>query len=221
MIVTGGAGFLGSHLVNELVKKNKVTVIDNLSSGRRRNVNKKALFIERDLCSRIDPLFKEENTVFHLAANPYVREEPVKHLKNIEMTFSVVEACRRKDVEKIIFTSSSTVYGYAKMPADENHPITPISVYGASKAAGEALIISYCHSYGMKSWVYRLANVVGPRLNHGIIFDFIKKLKKNPHKLEILGNGKQEKSYIHVSDCISGMMCGLRARESKHIQYRV
>jgi UDP-glucose 4-epimerase len=127
---------------------------------------------------------------------------------NIMATYQVLEAMRRHDVPEIVFTSTSTVYGDAKViPTPETYtPLEPISVYGATKLACEALISSYCHSFGMKSWIFRFANIIGARSGHGVINDFIHKLVENPAELEILGDGKQTKSYLEVHECVAAML---------------
>jgi len=154
---------------------------------------------------------KGADMVYHLAANPDVRlgaENTKVHLEqNIIVTYNLLEAMRMNKQQNIVFTSTSTVYGEATIiPTLENYgPLIPISLYGASKLACEALITSYCHTFEMRSWIFRFANIVGERGTHGIIIDFINKLKTNPKALEILGDGQQRKSYIHVSDCIDGI----------------
>jgi len=213
-IVTGGAGFIGSHLVETLIEKNKeVLVLDNFSTGKIENLKeirkRKELKIKKcDLAKHgIDEKFKNAETVYHLAANPEAGLlDPNVHFKSVIITFNVLEAMRKNDIKKIIFTSTSAVYGDAKiLPTPEEATLRPISLYAAEKVASEALISSYSHTYGFDAYVFRLANVVGKRSNHGVIFDFIKKLKANPKTLEILGDGTQKKSYIHVSDCVSAM----------------
>jgi UDP-glucose 4-epimerase len=150
--------------------------------------------------------------VYHLAADPDVRESsvsPDKQLNNtIIATHRILEAMRKAQVPEIVFTSTSTVYGEATViPTPESYtPMEPVSVYGASKLACEALISAYCHSFSMNSWVFRFANIIGARSGHGVITDFIKKLKANPHELEILGDGKQTKSYLEVGACIRAIM---------------
>jgi UDP-glucose 4-epimerase len=138
---------------------------------------------------------------------------------NIMATYRVLEAMRLHKVPELVFTSTSTVYGDAKViPTPEDYaPLLPISVYGASKLACEALISSYCYSFGMKAWIYRFANIVGDRSGHGVITDFIRKLKANPAELEILGDGKQVKSYLEVHECVAAMLFALRAREMVNI----
>ncbi len=220
IIVTGGAGFIGSHIVDRLLSiGNEVTVIDNLSSGRMeilkahsRDPNFK--FVKLDLLDteKLNYAITGADMIYHLAANPDVRlgaADTKVHLEqNIIATYNVLEAMRINKLEKIAFTSTSTVYGEAAIiPTPENYgPLIPISLYGASKLACEALITSYCHTFEMNSWIFRFANIVGPRSTHGIIVDFIKKLRNDPHTLEILGDGQQRKSYLHVSDCVEAML---------------
>ncbi|HEC91880.1 MAG TPA: NAD-dependent epimerase/dehydratase family protein [Candidatus Atribacteria bacterium] len=213
ILVTGGAGFIGSHLVDKLVESSDVTVIDNLSSGKEEFVNEKAVLVKEDLLNsdKICKHFKNIDIIYHLAANPDVKigaENTRIHLEqNIIVTYNVLEAMRKNNIKKIVFTSSSTVYGSAPMPTSESYgPLKPESLYGASKLACEALISSYCHTFGMQSWIFRFANIIGERSTHGVIYDFINKLIKNPKELEILGNGKQEKSYLHVKECIDAMI---------------
>jgi UDP-glucose 4-epimerase len=228
ILVTGGAGFIGSHVVDKLVDQGyDVVVVDNLSSGSKDYVNPEAEFYEVDLAGNIDDLleiFKNHkiDEVWHIAANPDVRigsENPDEiYRNNILATYNLLEVMRKTGVDRIVFTSTSTVYGEAKViPTPEDYPTIPISIYGASKLACEALIASYCHTFDMKAWIYRFANVIGKRSNHGVIYDFIMKLKKNPNELVILGNGEQNKSYIYISDCVDAMFFGLKADEGVNI----
>lgn len=223
ILVTGGAGFIGSHVVDRLVELDRVVVLDNLSSGRKEFVNPEAELHVVDLAT--DPLknfLKNAEEVWHLAANPDVRigaEKPEEiYRNNILATYRLLEAMREANVKKIVFTSTSTVYGEAKqIPTPEDYPMHPISIYGASKLSCEALIESYCHTFDFQAYIYRFANVIGKRSTHGVIYDFIKKLKVNPKELEILGNGEQNKSYIYIEDCISAMFAGLKAKERVNI----
>ncbi len=227
-LVTGGAGFIGSHLVEELLRRGyDVSIVDNLSSGKiefvEEALTKGATFYKMDLLDResLRTLFKskEFDVVFHLAANPDVRigaEDTWIHLEqNVLATYNLLEEMRRSDVKDIVFTSSSTVYGEAEeIPTPEDYgPLKPISMYGASKLACEGMITAYSHLYGIKGVIFRFANVVGPRSTHGVIYDFIMKLKKDPRRLEILGDGTQKKSYLYVEDCISGIMFGYERRK--------
>jgi len=220
IIVTGGAGFIGSHLIDRLLLRgDEVIVIDNLSSGKmdflKEHVeNPDFEFIRLDLLDReqLKITVKDADAVFHLAANPDVRlgvSDTRVHLEqNIIATYNLLEAMRINKIKNILFTSTSTVYGEAAIiPTPEEYgPLVPISLYGASKLACEALITSYCSTFDMNSWLFRFANIVGPRGTHGIIFDFINKLTKNPGSLEILGDGKQRKSYLHVYDCVEAIL---------------
>lgn len=221
ILVTGGAGFIGSHLVDSLMRtKAKLRVLDNLSNGSLENIktwlNSRSFeFVNGDLLKKADiaQAIKGCQIVFHLAANPEVRLSSVApdvHFKqNVMTTYNLLEAFRTsKNAEYFVFTSSSTVYGDAsKIPTPEDYaPLEPISVYGASKLASEALITAYAHTYGFKAVIYRLANITGPRSSHGVIYDFIGKLKRNPRELKILGDGTQAKSYLHVDDCVDAMI---------------
>jgi UDP-glucose 4-epimerase len=229
-VVTGGAGFIGSHLVDTLVAEgNEVVVIDSLCAGRRdtiaRHIDSCAIrFVQADLLSDgWQDAIKGADRLFHLAADPDVRQsaanpEPTLQ-NNIMATYRILEAMRHGNIPEIVFTSTSTVYGDARViPTPEDYaPLLPISVYGASKLACEALISAYCYSFGMKSWIYRFANIVGERSGHGVITDFIRKLKDNPAELDILGDGKQVKSYLDVHECVAAMLFALRAREAVNI----
>jgi len=227
-LVTGGAGFIGSHLVDRLMETgNRVKVIDNLSSGSPGNLERWMghpgfEFMEADL---LDPDACSEavegcSRVFHLAANPEVRANkasPEEHFRqNIEATYRLLEAVtERGGVELIVFASTSTVYGEAeRLPTPESYgPTKPISMYGASKLACEALISAYASMNGYKAVIYRLANVVGPRSNHGVIWDFVGKLNENPDTLEVLGDGTQSKSYLYIDDCVEGFLKGVESRD--------
>jgi UDP-glucose 4-epimerase len=227
ILVTGGAGFIGSYLVDRLIEKgNIIAVFDNLSSGKigfieKHLENPNFTLIKGDLLDQkeIERGCRDVDFVFHVAANPDVRlgtsDTKVHFDQNILATYNLLEAMRKNSVKKIAFTSTSTIYGEAHiMPTPENYgPLIPISLYGASKLACEALITSYSHTFDIQAWIFRFANIVGPRSTHGIIVDFIKKLRENPTQLEILGDGKQEKSYLHVSECVDAIFYAIE--ESK------
>jgi UDP-glucose 4-epimerase len=220
VFITGGAGFIGSHIVDKLGTLGwGMTVYDNLSSGKKEflknHIGKSYFkFIKADLLD-LDNLKKSirgHDLVIHLAANPDIRYGIVHtdtDLKqNTVVTYNVLESMREAGVKEIAFSSTSTIYGEPTvMPTPEDYgPLYPISLYGASKLAGEALCTSFAHTFDMKCWIFRFANIVGGRGTHGIIHDFIKKLKKNPKELEILGDGKQAKSYLLVDDCVDAML---------------
>ena len=226
--VAGGAGFVGSHLVDSLVIRGEVTVYDNLSSGKQEFIQPhlkreafqfvKANLLDRDSLSRA---MKGGDVVFHMAANPEVRTGRLNTELDLKQgtiaTFNVLETMRSQGIRRIVFASSSTVYGEtAGRPIPENYgPLQPISLYGASKLASEGLITAFCHLFGMQAWIFRFANVVGDRATHGVIFDFINKLKQNPEELEILGDGTQKKPYIYVRDCVDGMLYGFQHSDSQ------
>ena len=219
--VTGGAGFIGSHLVDKLIQEGNVTVYDNLSSGKIEFISHhfgkpNFKFIQKDLLDLEDvkETIKDHDMVFHLAANPDARlgiEDTSLDLKQETLaTYNVLEAMRVSGIKKMVFSSSGTIYGETPViPLPENYgPLLPISLYGAAKLACEALIAAFCHTFDMQAWIYRFANIVGPRGTHGVIHDFIHKLKANPKELEILGDGTQEKPYLSVEDCVEGMLFG-------------
>ncbi|MEM1803036.1 MAG: SDR family NAD(P)-dependent oxidoreductase [Desulfurococcaceae archaeon] len=234
VIVTGGAGFIGSHLVDKLVELNyHVVVIDNLSSGSieniRHHLNKGSVeFIQVDLKNREDTYraITNADVVFHLAANPEVRVSsiaPEVHFnENIVATFNVLEAMRRNDVEKIVFASSSSVYGEPEnIPVDETAPLRPVSVYGASKASCESLIHAYSKLYGVNAIILRYANIVGPRLRHGVIYDLLTKLTRNKEVLEVLGDGTQVRSYLYITDAIDATLVAWLKSPSGYNVYNI
>ncbi len=227
--VTGAAGFIGSHLVEYLVtQRNSVTGYDNLVSGKRESIrhlfNEPLLkFLEADLMD-LEMLKRAVNghdVVFHLAANtdiPSGNKDPRIDFENcIVGTFHMLEAMRANGVRRLIFASSSTVFGEPPIrpTAETVGPALPISLYGAGKMAGEGLISAYCHLFGIQAWMFRFGNVLGARMGHGIIYDFIRKLKANPGELEILGDGEQEKNYFLVEDCIDGILFAFRQARDK------
>ena len=219
-LVTGGAGFIGSHLIDRLVARgDTVSVVDNLSSGVIEFIqghidSGTVTFHNADLkdLNGLIPLMDGIDMVYHLAANPDIRlgtkitDTDLK--EGTIATYNVLEAMRLSGVGKIAFASSSVVYGEgAPMPTPEDHgPCLPISLYGASKQAGEGLIGSWVGTFGLQAWIFRFANIIGERGTHGVIFDFIHKLKADPSRLEVLGNGLQEKSYMEVGDCVDAIL---------------
>jgi UDP-glucose 4-epimerase len=219
--VTGGAGFIGSHLVDRLIELGEVTVYDNLSSGKLEYIEhhfdkSNFRFMKADLLNfdTLRQAISGHDKVFHLAANPDVRagsENTDLDLKQGTIaTRNLLEAIRLNKIKKLIFASSSTVYGEAaRSVSEDSGPLLPISLYGASKLACEGLISAFCHLFDIQAWIFRIANVVGARSSHGVIFDFINKLRQNPKELEILGDGTQSKPYLHIDDCIDGILFGL------------
>lgn len=222
IVVTGGAGFIGSHVAERLVAEGAdVTVVDDLSSGREESLAPVAGKVEVVRGDCADPAVLRKvlpgaDAVWHLAANPEVRTgatDPSGHFdRNVVVTFAVLEGMRKHGVRRLAFTSTSTVYGRAAvLPTPEDYgPLLPISVYGAAKLACEALIASYHGTFGLDALLFRFANVVGPRSTHGVAFDFVHKLRKDPKVLEILGDGRQTKSYCSVADTVDGMVHAAR-----------
>jgi len=227
-IVTGGAGFIGSHITDVLIARgHEVTIIDNLISGDKKNINPKAKFIRLDIRNRkVASFFDGAEIIFHMAASPEVRTSAIdpteSYDNNVNGTFNLLEACRKKDVKHVVFASTSTVYGEAALiPTPEEYICEPISNYGASKLACEAYLSSYAHTYGIKCTALRYANIYGERSKHGVMYDFYNKLKKNPKRLEILGNGKQEKSYLHVFDCVSATILAAQKQQKIYDVFNV
>lgn len=231
--VTGAAGFIGSNLVDRLLSEGHTVVgFDNFSTGRE-DFLKSALRQPRFSLKRVD-LFEAADVtkafsegadmVFHLAANADVKDglkQPRKDLEqNTIVTWNVLEAMRAHGIRDIGFSSTGSVYGEAaKIPTPEDCPF-PIqtSLYGASKLACEALISSYAEGYGMRGTVYRFVSILGPRYTHGHVVDFFRQLKKNPDELFVLGNGKQRKSYLHVTDCVDAITGTMMESDKKKFQ---
>ena len=221
ILVTGGAGFIGTSLIPVLLSRGyHVTVADHLSVGKRQNLasffsHDNFEFIEFDLLdgNKLKQAVNKCQLIFHLAGNSIVqtgyRNSEVDFLNNIVATRNVLENMRTSDFcKKIIFTSTSAIYGEPlTIPTPEDYgPLKPISMYGASKLACEALISGYAGMFGIEAVIFRLANVVGPSSRHGVIFDFFRKLEQSEGKyLEILGDGTQSKSYLYIDDCIDAI----------------
>ncbi|MCX6774159.1 MAG: NAD-dependent epimerase/dehydratase family protein [Candidatus Micrarchaeota archaeon] len=205
-LITGGAGFIGSHLAEALIARgDQVDILDNFSAGKYEISGSR--IVRKDIRDdSIEDDFYSIERVFHLAAAPDVKlslSDPNNtYYNNVEGTFKVLEFMRKKDIGHIIFTSTSAVYGNAKIPTSEEEITAPISNYAASKLSGEAFISAYSSCYGIKATVLRYANIFGERSTHGVMFDFYNKLMSNPDELEILGDGNQEKSYLYIKDCI-------------------
>lgn len=220
LVVTGGAGFIGSQLADDLLSQgHEVIVFDNLSWGKKEffqhNLkNKSYQFIKVGLLDKsklLKSFPKNVDVVFHLAANSDIMRgtlEPAIDLKNTTIaTFNLLDTMRLHGVKKVFFTSGSGVYGDvgSKFTSETFGPLLPVSMYGAAKLSAEALISSFVNLYDMQAWILRPANIIGPRATHGVVFDFINKLRKNPKELLVFGDGKQSKSYLYVADVIEAI----------------
>jgi len=219
VFVTGGAGFIGSHAIDMLLADGfEVTCYDNLSSGKLKWItphlkNKKFHFIKADLLDvkTLKKSIKGSDLVFHFGANTDIPNGFFKtdiDLKNcVIATRNVLEAMRLTNTKQLLFSSTGAAYGETGVIpfAETNGPLLPISLYAAGKLACESFISGYCHLYGLQAWMFRFGNVIGARMGHGVIHDFIRRLKQNPKELLILGDGKQAKNYFLVEECISGM----------------
>ena len=218
--ITGGAGFIGSHVVDLLVSYGfPVTVYDNLSLSTDKYIKKyadegKIVFFKKDLLD-LDSLTKAmagHDIVWHLGANTDIPSGFTKHRIDLDndviATWNVLEAMVKNNIKEMLFASTGSVYGESIKGnfRESSGPLVPLSLYGAGKIASEAFIASYCNLFGINAWVFRFGNVSGERTNHGVIFDFIKKLESNPKNLEFLGTGKGEKNYFLVEECIHGML---------------
>ncbi len=227
--VTGGAGFIGSHLTDRLLACGyKVRVFDNFSTGFiefLEDAQKNPLFslVEGDLLDK-EVLFhamKGYDFIFHIAANADVRfglQHPEKDLnQNIVATFNILEGMRLNGIDQIAFSSTGSVYGEPKVfptPEEVSFPIQT-SLYGASKVAGESLISAYCEGFGFRGWIFRFVSVLGERYSHGHVYDFYQQLCANPNDLKVFGNGKQRKSYMYVQDCIDAMLLAINKKKEK------
>ncbi len=219
--IVGGAGFIGSHLTDRLVELGPVTIYDNLSVGKLEFVaghlsSGAANLVSKDALDlpALTAAMAGHDVVFHLAANPEARWGLERTRLDLEQgtiaTYNVVEAMRLTGVKQLVFSSSGTVYGDTAEPCGESDlGILPISLYGASKFAGEALISAYVECFGLNAMIFRFGNVVGPRGTHGAALDFLKKLRDAKTYLEVLGDGRQAKPYLHVTDCAAGLCFGL------------
>jgi UDP-glucose 4-epimerase len=227
ILVTGGAGFVGSHLVDRLLHDgHSVIAVDNLSTGRREFLSEAERvpgfeFVENDLLQDVDELrelVRGADAVFHLAANADVRygwEDPGRDLsQNVIVTHNVLEAMRVTGTSRILFASTGSVYGEdAVIPTPEDAPMpVQTSLYGASKLAAEGYVEAYVEGLGFRATIFRFVSVLGPRYTHGHVIDFVRSLRADPTKLSILGDGTQRKSYLEVSDCIAAMKSLLEDR---------
>jgi UDP-glucose 4-epimerase len=227
--VTGGAGFIGSNLVDRLLARgDEVVAYDNLSTGRREflrdaSSNPRFALVEGDIIdgAAMSAAMRGADFVFHLAANADVRfgtEHPQRDLEqNTIATFRVLEAMRENGIKRIAFSSTGSIYGEAAVfPTPEDAPFpVQTSLYGASKLACEGLISAYCEGFGFSGWIFRFVSILGERYTHGHVFDFYKRLRSDPTALTVLGNGKQRKSYLYVQDCVDAIFLAVERAEVK------
>ena len=222
--ITGGAGFIGSHLAERLLRQGHfVTAYDNLSNGRlallENCLNQPRFRLIRGSVldgAKLRTSLRKHDFVFHLAANSDImasmNDPRIDFDLGIQATFSVLEAMRKCGIRRLAYTSGSGVYGergYVKV--NESHgDLKPISMYGAAKLASEGMISAYSHLYGIQAWIFRPANIIGSKPTHGIIFDLVRKLSVQPKKLDVLGDGSQSKSYLHVDDFLDAVLLVIR-----------
>lgn len=220
ILVTGGAGFIGSHLCDVLIADgHNVTVVDNLVLGKVENIehlinNPNFRFLREDLNNghAMNMIFMdgEFDMVYHLAANSDIqkggKDPMVDYQLTFNTTFNVLQMMKKYEVKKFFFASTSAIYGETYDVLNEDYgPLKPVSNYGAGKLASEAFISAFASTYHIQTWITRFPNVVGERFTHGVIYDFIHKLQKNPNELEVLGNGEQCKPYVYVKDLVAGI----------------
>jgi|TARA_X000000950_G_scaffold110344_1_gene139128 UDP-glucose 4-epimerase len=235
ILVTGGAGFIGSHLIDKLLKSdNKVVCIDNLSLGNLENLkfakkNSSFVFIKENLndVEELSKTFEKFNFdfVYHMAANSDISKGSSQtkiDLKNTFLTtFNVLDQMKKFGVKNIFFPSSSAVYGSCKNKIFEETTKEPLSFYGSAKLSSEAYLSAFSYLNDINVWILRLANVIGPRITHGIIFDFVNKLKKDKKKLMVLGDGNQEKPYLHVEDLIDCIFFIIKNSNNRFNEFNV
>ena len=237
VFIVGGAGFIGSHFVDHLLAQpslNKLTVYDNFSSGQKwhlaQHINDERFHLVKGEISQfiyLQEAMAGHDTVIHLASNPDIaaaaKEPAIDFEQGTKLTHNVLESMRITGTSRILYASGSGIYGdVGALEVAENYgPVAPISTYGASKLAGEALISAYCHMFDLSGIVFRFGNVVGPRQTHGVGLDFIRKLKANPHQLTILGDGQQSKSYVYISDIINAVLLANEKVDGKFAAFNV
>lgn len=222
LLLTGGAGFIGSHLADALLTDPdaRVTAFDNLSLGRLENLahldgHPRFSFVRGDVldAQALDALFAATpfDAVFHLAANSDIARSHADPSVDLDHTFlttyRVLDALRRFGVKQVVFASTSAIYGNATGALHEAYgPLFPVSHYGAGKLASEAFVSSFAENYGIQSWIVRFPNVVGERTTHGVLFDFLRKIRENPDVLDVLGDGQQHKPYVYVKDLVEAIL---------------
>lgn len=232
--ITGGAGFIGSHIVDYLLdKKNQVIVYDNFSTGKKlfikhhlNNPNFKLVAGDLKNQSLLEKSIRGSDFVFHMAAHADVRsgfkDHFIDHEQNLEMTHNVLEAIYKNNVKKIAFASTSSVYGDAKIhPTPEDYPFEPTSLYGAAKAACESYIHTYASYYNMSAYIFRFVSFLGERYTHGIICDVFKKLKQNDKELELFSDGSPKKSSLYVKDGIDAMFTVINKSKEQYNVFNI
>lgn len=235
--VVGGAGFIGSHFIDALLDSpltRRVTIFDNFSSGRewhyahhRKDPRLTVIHADASDVNALTATMAGHDWVIHLASNPdialAVDNPEIDFYRGTMLTNNVVEAMRRANVKRLIYASGSGVYGDAgeQVVAEDFAPLRPVSTYGASKLAGEALIASYCSMFGLRACAFRFGNVVGARQTHGVGYDFLRRLAATPDRLRILGDGRQTKPYIHVSDVVDAVLCAAKQATSPFSTFNV
>ncbi len=236
IFVSGGAGFIGSHLDDALIAHgHNITVVDNLVLGRKENIehligNSRFRFVEADLLDneKMRAIFSEGkfDMVYHLAANSDIqkggKDPMVDYNLTFNTTFNVLQLLKEFEIKKFFFASTSAIYGETYDVLNEDYgPLKPVSNYGAGKLASEAFISAFSSTYGIQTWITRFPNVVGERFTHGVIYDFIKKLRNNPEELEVLGNGEQCKPYVYVKDLVDAILYVIDHADEKYNVYMI
>lgn len=236
ILVTGGAGFIGSHLDDALIARgHDITVVDNLVLGRKENIehlldNPQFKFKEVDILDSkaMHKVFEEGNfdMVYHLAANSDIqkggKDPMVDYNLTFNTTFNILQLLKEFEIKKFFFASTSAIFGETYDVLNEDYgPLKPVSNYGAGKLASEAFISAFSSTYGIQTWITRFPNVVGERFTHGVIYDFIKKLHNNPDELEVLGNGEQCKPYVYVKDLVEAILYVIDHASDKYNVYMI
>ena len=236
ILITGGAGFIGSHLDDALIARgHQLTIVDNLVLGRKENIehligNPNFRFIEADLLDmpKMREIFAEGkfDMVYHLAANSDIqkggKDPMVDYNLTFNTTFNVLQLLKEFEIKKFFFASTSAIYGETYDVLNEDYgPLKPVSNYGAGKLASEAFISAFSSTYGIQTWITRFPNVVGERFTHGVIYDFIKKLRNNSEELEVLGNGEQCKPYVYVKDLVEAILYVIDHASDKYNVYMI
>lgn len=236
ILITGGAGFIGSHLDDALIARgHQLTIVDNLVLGRKENIehlfgSPNFRFIEADLLDmpKMREIFTEGkfDMVYHLAANSDIqkggKDPMVDYNLTFNTTFNVLQLLKEFEIKKFFFASTSAIYGETYDVLNEDYgPLKPVSNYGAGKLASEAFISAFSSTYGIQTWITRFPNVVGERFTHGVIYDFIKKLRNNYEELEVLGNGEQCKPYVYVKDLVEAILYVIDHANEKYNVYMI